>query len=302
MKTRKLTGYAWLSITAAIVTMGLKAHAYQITGSVGLLSDAAESLVNLAAAVMALMMLSLAAKPADSSHPFGHGKAEYFASGFEGALILIAAGGIVWAAWLRLQQPHELMSLDSGMMIAAMASAINLGVAIILLRAGKRHGSITLEADAHHLLSDVWTTASILIALAGIGFTGWLWLDPVIAFMAACQIVWAGTRLISRSISGLLDAALPGDELAIIQSILKGFTEQGIGFHDLRTRAAGANRLITLHVLVPGGWTVQQGHDLVERIEEDIRLSVRNAVVVTHLEPIEDMASFSHESLPDERL
>lgn len=299
MRVRKLTGYAWLSIAAAIVTMGLKAYAFQVTGSVGLLSDAAESLVNLAAAVMALMMLSLAARPADSGHPFGHGKAEYFASGFEGALILIAAGGIVWAAWLRLEHPQEVMSIDAGMIVSAIASAINLMVAIILLRAGKRHGSITLEADAHHLFSDVWTTVSILGALAGIMYTGWLWLDPAIAILAACQIVWAGTRLISRSISGLLDAALPADELAIIQSILKGFMEQGIGFHDLRTRAAGASRLITLHVLVPGGWTVQQGHDLVERIEEDIRLSVPHAVVVTHLEPMEDIASFIHDSLSD---
>ena len=297
MKPPSLTRYAWLSIAAALTTIALKTYAWRITGSVGLLSDAAESLVNLAAAIMALMMLSIAAKPADAGHPFGHGKAEYFASGFEGALILVAAGGIAWAAWQRWSHPQALAAVDIGMAVSALAAVVNLVVALILLRAGRSHGSITLEADAHHLLSDVWTTAAILSALAGIMLTGWLWLDPAIALVAAAQIVWSGARLILRSISGLLDAALPDHEQAVINGILREYRDQGIRFHDLRTRVAGASRLITVHVLVPGGWTVQQGHDLTERIEQDIRLAVRNAAVVTHLEPVEDAASFAHETL-----
>lgn len=297
MKPRRLTPFAWLSIAAALLTIGLKTYAYHVTGSVGLLSDAMESLVNLVAAMVALIMLSIAARPADAGHPFGHGKAEYFASGFEGALILVAAGGIAWAAFERWQHPQPLQSIDIGMAVSAAAAVVNLVVALILLKAGRQYNSITLEADGHHLLSDVWTTAAILIALTGISLTGYLWLDPAIAVLAALQIIWSGARLISRSIAGLLDAALPDGEQHVITAILGRYCERGIRFHDLRTRAAGAHRFVTVHVLVPGNWTVQQGHDLSEEIEREIAGAIRNAVIVTHLEPLDDEASFAHESL-----
>jgi Ca2+-transporting ATPase len=292
-----LTRYAWLSVLAALITIALKTQAYLATGSVGLLSDAVESLVNLAAAVVTLTMLAFAARPADEGHPFGHGKAEYFASGFEGVLILVAAAGIAWAAWARLQHPQPLAEVDVGMGLSAGAAAINLTVAVILLRAGRKHGSIALEADGRHLLSDVWTTGAILLALGGILMTGWLLLDPVVAFLAAAQIAWSGLGLIRRSVSGLLDAAMPPEEKAAIEHVFDRYRTEVVGFHDLRTRVAGTQRLMTVHVLVPGDRTVQQGHDLVERIEADIRSAVRNITIVTHLEPVEDEASFAHERL-----
>lgn len=300
MQPRRLTSFAWLSIAAALLTIGLKTYAYHVTGSVGLLSDAMESLVNLVAAVVALIMLSIAARPADAGHPFGHGKAEYFASGFEGALILVAAGGIAWAAFERWRYPQALQSIDIGMAVSAAAAVVNLAVALVLLRAGRKYGSITLEADGHHLLSDVWTTAAILIALAGISLTGYEWLDPAIAVLAALQIIWSGARLIIRSIAGLLDAALPEGEQQVITAILGRYRDRGIRFHDLRTRAAGAQRFVTVHVLVPGDWSVQRGHDLSEEIEKAIAGAIRNAVIVTHLEPLDDEASFAHESLTQE--
>lgn len=295
-----LTRYAWLSILAAILTMALKAQAYRLTGSVGLLSDAAESLVNLVAALVALLMLSVAARPADTGHPFGHGKAEYFASGFEGGLILVAAVGIAWAAWERWWNPQPLAALDVGMVVSAGAGVLNLAVALVLLRAGRKHGSITLEADGRHLLSDVWTTVAVLSALGGIALTGWLWLDPAIAFLAAAQIVWSGVSLIRRSIAGLLDAALPAKERVAIEAILNRYRTEGYEFHDLRTRAAGTQRFMTVHVLVPGECSVKEGHDLLERLEGEIRQAIRNLTIVTHLEPLGDAASFAHDRIASE--
>lgn len=289
--------YAWLSVLAAAVTIGLKTWAYLITGSVGLLSDAAESLVNLAAAIVAVCTLWFAAQPADTEHPFGHGKAEYFASGFEGAMILIAAAGIAWAAYERLLNPQPLAELNIGMAVSAAAALVNLAVALVLLKAGRRYGSITLEADGKHLLTDVWTTVAILAALGGIALTGWLLLDPIIALVAAAQIVWSGLGLIRRSVAGLLDAALPEEERAAIERILDGYRDDGVQFHDLRTRIAGMQRLVTLHVLLPGSYSVQAGHDLSERIENDIRQAIGNATIVTHIEPLEDEASFAHERI-----
>ncbi len=281
--------------------MALKAEAYFVTDSVGLLSDAAESLVNLVAAVMALSMLTLAARPADMGHPFGHGKAEYFASGFEGALILVAAGGIAWAAWERLWHPRPLAELNIGMAISATAAAVNLAVALLLMKVGREHGSITLEADGKHLMSDVWTTGAVLLALGGIALTGWQLLDPIIAFLAALQIVWSGVGLMVRSASGLLDAAMPAGEMARIEGIFGRYREEGIQFHDLRTRVSGMHRFMTVHVLVPGGFTVQEGHDLLERIEAQIRAALGNIAIVTHLEPLEDAASFDHDQIEHER-
>jgi len=289
-----LTRYAWLSIAAAIITIGLKTWAWWLTGSVGLLSDAMESLVNLVAAVMALGMLTLAAQPPDDEHHYGHGKAEYFSSGLEGALILLAAFGIGMAAYDRLLHPQPLASLGMGLGVSVLAALVNFAVAMVLLRVGRRHGSIVLEADAKHLLTDVWTSAGVLLALGGVALTGWQRLDPVIAFGVAVNIVWSGFVLMRRSTAGLLDATLPAEENARIDDILDGYRGQGYEFHDLRTRQSGADRFMTVHVLVPGGMTVKAGHDLLDRIEADIRQAVGEITVVTHLEPLEDPASFNH--------
>lgn len=296
-RTRRpgLTRFAWLSIVAAILTISLKTAAFVMTGSVGLLSDAAESLVNLVAAIFALLMLGFAAQPADAEHPFGHGKAEYFASGFEGVLILVAAGGIGWTAVERLLHPVALESLSIGLGLSVLSTLINLAVARILLTAGKRYGSIVLEADGHHLMTDVWTTVAILLGLGGYLLTGWLELDPIIAILAALQICWTGLSLMGRSISGLLDRGLPEEELAQIEAVFQHYRAQGMDFHDLRTRQAGSHRLITVHVLVPGDYTVKQGHDVVEHVEADIKALFHSAIIVTHMEPREDPASFEHD-------
>ena len=289
-----LTRYAWWSIAAAVTTMALKVVAYLLTDSVALLSDAAESLVNLTGAVFALFILKVADQPADEKHPFGHGRAEYFSSGFEGALILVAAGGIVWAASDRLLHPAPLAALDIGLWVSAGATAINGWVARSLLRAGKRFGSITLEADGQHLMTDVWTTVAVLGGLGGVMLTGWTWLDSAIALLAAVNILGTGTQLILRSLAGLLGHPLPAGERAAINTVLDRYRRDGIQFHDLRAQIAGAQRLITLHVLVPGATSVQQGHDLLERLESDIHAVIPNLLIVTHLEPVEDPLSFQH--------
>ena len=289
-----LARYAWLSIAAALATIGLKTWAWRLTGSVGLLSDAMESVVNLVAAIMALGMLTLAARPPDDEHHYGHGKAEYFSSGLEGALILLAACGIGAAAYERLLHPKPLDALGLGLGVSVLAALVNLAVATVLLRVGRRHGSIVLEADAKHLLTDVWTSGGVLLALGGVALSGWQWLDPAIAFAVAVNIVWSGFALMRRSAAGLLDATLPAEENARIDEILDRHRRAGIGFHDLRTRQAGADRFMTVHVLVPGQMTVQAGHELLERIEAEIRDCVGEITVVTHLEPLEDPASFIH--------
>jgi cation diffusion facilitator family transporter len=301
VSTPPLTRYAWLSILAAVVTMAMKAAAYLLTGSVALLSDAAESVVNLVSAAFALIILGVASRPADETHPFGHGRAEYFSSGFEGALILVAASGIFWTAWGRLMHPQPLGELDVGMVVASIAALVNFLVARILLNAGRRYHSITLEADGKHLMTDVWTTGAVLVGLVGVALTDWLWLDPVIAMLAAVNIVGAGAQLILRSLSGLIGAAIPAAERAEVECILDGYRQQGIQFHDLRARVAGTQRLMTFHVLVPGTLTVKEGHDLVQAIENDIGKILPNLIIVTHLEPLDDPSSFEHEIVPDVR-
>lgn len=291
MAQTNLKRYAWLSIAAALSTILLKTIAWQLTGSVGLLSDAMESLVNLAGAVMALWMLSIAAQPADSDHRYGHGKAEYFSSGFEGMLILIAAISIGWSAVERLLHPQPLEQIGIGLAVSVVASLVNFGTARILLIAGRKNQSITLEADAHHLLTDVWTSVGVIIGVGAVAATGWLWLDPVIAILVALNIVWTGVQLIRRSTAGLMDVALPAEQMQAIEDVLSKFRQQGIAFHALMTRQAGAHAFVSLHVLVPGAWTVQQGHDMAEKIEAEIKAVVSNAHVLTHLEPIEDPAS-----------
>lgn len=297
MVSKDLKPFAWLSIAAALSTIALKTWAWWLTGSVGLLSDALESVVNLAGAVMALWMLTIAEQPPDELHAYGHGKAEYFSSGFEGFLILLAAVSIGWAAVDRLLHPQPLEQLGIGLAVSAVASLINLGTARVLLGVGRRHNSITLEADAHHLLTDVWTSAGVILGVGAVAFTGWLWLDPALALLVAANIVWTGVQLIRRSTAGLMDEALPQAQQAAIDAVLSGYRQGGTEFHALLTRQAGARAFVSVHVLVPGGWSVQQGHDHAERIEADIRTAVPHAHVLTHLEPIED--PLSHE---DKRL
>jgi len=292
MNRSSLTRYTWLSIGAAVATIGLKGLAYALTGSVGLLSDAVESLVNLAGAIMALAMLTVAARPADEDHRYGHGKAEYFASGVEGVLILLAAIAICVTSIGRLITPRTLEQTGWGLAVTAAASGINLATARILLSAGKRYNSITLEADGRHLMTDVWTSAAVIVAVAAVALTGWLRLDPLIAIAVSINILWTAFRLIQRSVSGLMDSALPPDEQQALQAILDAYGRQGVQFHEVRTRRAAAHRFVELHALVPGAWTVHDGHHLVERIEADIRQVLSEVTISTHLEPIEDPISF----------
>ncbi|HLF74819.1 MAG TPA: cation diffusion facilitator family transporter [Anaerolineales bacterium] len=287
-----LTKFAWLSIGAAIATISLKAAAYHLTGSVGLLSDAIESLVNLAGAIMALSMLIIAARPADESHVYGHSKAEYFASVTEGLLILGAAAGIISAAVNRLLQPREIEQLGLGLAVSVTASAINFIVARVLLGAGKGRRSITLEADAHHLMTDVWTSAGVIGGVSIAGLTGWSILDPLVAIVVALNIIWTGVRLVSRSVSGLMDAALPTQEQRLIQAVLEKYRKEGVNFHALRTRQAAARRFVSVHMLVPGEWTVHDAHHVAEDFEADIREALGSVVTVfTHIEPVEDELS-----------
>ncbi|MFT3771748.1 MAG: cation diffusion facilitator family transporter [Minicystis sp.] len=292
-----LIRYAWLSIATALATILLKIVAWRLTGSVGLLSDALESVVNLAGAVMALAMLSVAARPADSGHAYGHGKAEYFSSGFEGFLILVAAVSIGYTAVERLLHPRPLEAVGAGLGVSLVASIINFATARVLLAVGRKNSSITLEADAHHLLTDVWTSAGVIVAVLLVGLTGWQWLDPVIALLVAANIVWTGFQLLRRSTSGLMDASLDRAELDAIEGVLAGYRAEQIEFHALRTRRAGARAFVSLHVLTPGGWSVQQGHEWLERIEADIRRVVPGAHVTTHLEPREDPVSMADQEL-----
>jgi cation diffusion facilitator family transporter len=288
--------YTLISIAAALITIALKAGAYFLTGSVGLLSDAAESCVNLVAALVAFWAVSYAAKPPDEKHAYGHFKAEYFSSGVEGALILVAAITIAVAAWNRLLHPQELEEIGIGLALSLVASIINGIVAVVLLRAGKRLRSITLKADAHHLLTDVWTSVGVVIALIAVPFTGWLILDPLIALVVAINIVWAGMKLLRETGSGLLDAGLPKEEQQIIRNILTNY-DQNIQFHALRTRVAGARRFVSFHVLVPGEWTVKRGHALCEEIELTIINALPGTYVFTHLEPVEDPTSWNDQNL-----
>lgn len=297
MAGESLQRYAWLSIAAALATILLKGAAWWMTGSVGLLSDALESFVNLAGALMALAMLTLAALPPDDNHAHGHGKAEYFSSAFEGFLILVAAASIAWAAADRLLHPRALEAVGAGLAVSVVASAINFATARILLSVGTKYRSITLEADAHHLMTDVWTSAGVIAGVGLAWFTGWLWLDPAIALLVAANIVWTGWQLLRRSAAGLMDESMPAAELAAIEEVLQRYRAQGLEFHALRTRQAGARAFITLHVLVPGSWTVKEGHDWSERIEADLRAVAPHASVTTHLEPGEDPLSHQDREL-----
>ncbi|HQP42519.1 MAG TPA: cation diffusion facilitator family transporter [Thermoanaerobaculales bacterium] len=288
-----LARWAWLSIAAAGTTIFLKVSAYLLTGSVGLLSDAAESGVNLAGAVMALAMLTIAARPADEDHAHGHSKAEYFASGVEGLLILLAAAAIAGMAVKRLFSPRPLEQVGPGLAVSVAASLINLAVGLALIRVGKRCDSITLEADGQHLLTDVWTSAGVIAGVGIVAITGWHVLDPIVALLVAANIVWTGIRLMRRSVAGLMDASLPEPEQRAVEAVLERYRQQGVEFHALRTRQAAARRFVSVHVLVPGESSVHDAHHVAEDLERDIRAVLGNAVVTTHLEPVEDEISLN---------
>ncbi len=294
--------YAWLSISAAIITIGLKLGAYYLTGSVGLFSDAAESVVNLVAAVAALWALTFAVRPPDEEHAYGHNKAEYFSSGLESARIIIAAAWIGVTAWGRLLDPQPLQNVGLGLSVTLVAAAVNGGVALVLLRAGRRLRSVTLRADAQHLLTDVWTSAGIVLGVFMVQLTGWLVLDPIIGLIVAANIVWTGFRLLNDTAHGLLDTALPSEELDRISGVLSRHEDDEVNFHAVRTRVAGQRRFVSMHVLVPGRWTVKRGHDLSEKIEGELAEALQgNTTFFIHIEPSEDPASFEDQSLDRER-
>lgn len=291
-KRQKLTRYAWLSIATAVFTITLKAAAYWLTGSVGLLSDALESGVNLATAVFALIILTIAARPPDEEHAYGHSKAEYFAGGVEGGLIMAAALIIAVTAVPRLIYPQPLEQLGLGLAISVVAAAANGVTAYILLRAGREYRSLTLTADGRHLLTDVWTTGGVLIGVAVVALTGWLRLDALIALAVAAQITYTGFGLLREAVNGLMDVALPEEEVAQVTAVLDSFRERGIQYHALRTRRSGAQRFASVHIQVPGSWSVQQGHTLLEEIECALHDRLAPITIITHLEPLEDPVSW----------
>ncbi|HEY3549271.1 MAG TPA: cation diffusion facilitator family transporter [Propionicimonas sp.] len=287
-----LRRFAWLSIGAAIATIVLKSGAYLLTGSVGLLSDAAESIVNLVAAVVALVALSIAAQPFDEEHHFGHGKAEYFSAAIEGIMIFVAAGFILWTSVQRFLSPAPLENVGIGLGISIAASAINGVVAVILTRTGRSHRSITLIADGKHLMTDVWTSAGVVVGVLLVALTGWLRLDPIIAFLVGCNIIWTGWHLIAQSVDGLMDRAMSVEEHDRLLEILNGLASDQVQFHSVQTRAAGHTRFISMHVLLPGAWNIQRGHHFVEEVEHRVVSEFEHAQVFTHMEPIEDPRSY----------
>ncbi len=292
-----LTRYAWLSVATAIVVLALKLAAWKLTGSVGLLSDALETCTNLGGALMALLMLRLAAQPPDDEHAYGHTKAEYFSSGFEGMLIFIAAVVIVMQALPRLWAPQPLQQPDIGLAVAAVATVINFAVARLLARAGREHRSISLDADARHLMADVWTTVGVILGLGLVLLTGWVWLDPLVGLAVAANVLWEGYKLVGESAAGLMDAAWPEDEQATLHAVLDEFRQDGVDFHAVRTRCSAARRFVSFHVLVPGAWSVKRGHDLVERLEQRLDERLPMVTAFTHLEPSDDPCSYGDEGL-----
>jgi len=287
-----LTRYAWLSIVTALAVIMLKVAAYWLTGSIGFLSDALESGANIVAAIVTLIALIIASKPPDREHAYGHSKAEYLSSGVEGILILIAAIYIAVQAITRLHNPEPLEQVRLGLLVSAVAALANFIVARILLNAGKQHRSAALTASAHHLLTDVWTSAGVIVGVALVGLTGLQWLDPVIALIVAIQIIFTGSKLVRESANGLMDAALPDEEVSQVRAILDRHLEAGVAYHALRTRQAGAQRFVSVHIQVPGNWSVQKGHELLEAIELDMNDALAPINVTTHLEPVEDPASW----------
>ncbi len=297
MSQRRVQLPILLSILAALVTLGLKYTAYQLTGSVGLLSDAAESLVNLVAAMAAFLCLLYAARPIDPSHTYGHEKIEFFSSGLEGTLIIVAAGGIAWFAVEQFFQPQKLEALGVGILISGVGSVINLIVAQILLRVGRAQRSIVLEADGQHLMSDVWTSVAVITGVALVWLTGLQWLDPLCALLMAGNIVWTGTDLVRRSFDGLMDHALSDDEQATIRGEIQKQLQAGMTFHALRTRRAGSRRFVDFHLLVPGIMTVKQAHVTSDKIEAAVAAALPGMEVTVHIEPIEEPQAWQDSAL-----
>jgi cation diffusion facilitator family transporter len=297
-----LTRFAWLSIGAALTTMFMKATAAAITGSVGLLSDALESVVNLVAALVALFALRAAAKAPDDQFAYGREKAEYLSAGVEGTMIMLAAVAIAVTAVLRLLNPQPLEKVGVGLVVSTAAALVNLAVALVLLRAGRTHRSITLEADGKHLMTDVWTSAGVLVGIGLVALTGWDALDPITALCVAVNIVVTGFILINRSVRGLLDASLPPDQVAAIEAVLDRYRSPEVEFHALRTRQAGRRSFMSLHVLVPGARSVMAAHDVVEQVEADLHGVVEDLTIVAHVEPLEDPRSFADDGLDRRRL
>jgi cation diffusion facilitator family transporter len=297
MHSPRLRAVISLSIAAAVITIGMKSTAYFLTGSVGLLSDALESFINLLAALTAYFSLWYAARPVDATHTYGHEKIEYFSSGLEGMFILSAAVGIIWTAVRRLIAPAPLEALGLGMAIALGASLVNLVVARILIVEGRKHQSIILEADGKHLMTDVWTSVAVVVAIGLVWLTGWLVLDPVIAIAVALNIGWTGYGLIQRSFNGLMDHALPAEEQERFRAAVQSQLPAGTSFHAVRTRQAGARRFADFHLLVPGTTCVREAHELAERIEEALRGLFPALEVTIHIEPIEAQESWSDNAL-----
>ena len=292
MKKESLKKFAYLSIAAAVVTIGLKFSAYLYTGSMGLLSDALESCVNLIAAVVALIMIHISEKPADEGHEFGHTKAEYFSSAIEGGLILVAAFSIIWTAAPKLFHPKDIENVGLGLMISLGASLVNLAVSQVLIRNGKKNKSLLLEADGKHLMTDVWTSVGVIAGIGLVKLTGLLILDPIIAILVALNIIWTGFILLKRSADGLMDATINENDLKKVTDYLDELKSDKVDYHSLMTRQAGQRKFISLHLLIPGEWSVQQGHDYAENIEETIEDMFSELVTVSsHIEPIEDPAS-----------
>lgn len=286
-----------LSIAAALLTLGLKLAAYLLTDSVGLLSDAAESLVNLVAALTAFVCLWYSTQPVDSTHTYGHEKIEFFSSGLEGILILVAAGGIAWYAVIRLLNVMPLQQLELGTLLSFGASLINLGVARMLIRVGRRTRSIILEADGQHLMTDVWTSLGVLVGLGLVWLTSWSWIDPLLALIVAANIVRTAADLLVRSFNGLMDHALPETEQHAVRAAIDALMRPGLHYHALRTRQAGARKFVDFHLLVPGTWSVKEAHDFGERIEEAVRSALPGAEVTVHIEPIEAESSWKDSEL-----
>ncbi|MFV0405605.1 MAG: cation diffusion facilitator family transporter [Propioniciclava sp.] len=290
--TSWLLRFLWLALGTAIFTVLLKGIAAILTGSVGLMSDALESTVNLVAAIVAIWALRLSDKPADHNHDFGHGKAEYLSSLVEGALILLAAGAIIVSSLERLVHPQPLETLGIGLVLSVVASVANLVVGLTLIRQGRKHRSITLEADGHHLLTDVWTSAGVIVGMVLLLLTGWAWVDPVVALAVAVNIAYTGWRLLRRSTVGLLDAALPADEVSTIRTALTAASREQTNepaevlVTDLRTRESGRQRFVQATVEVPGGWTVDQAHDLADQMEASVEKALPGTTTVVHIEPI----------------
>jgi len=287
-----LTKFAWLSIAAAVATIALKSGAWLITGSVGLLSDAAESVVNLVAAVVALIALRVAARPADDSHHYGHTKAEFFSAAAEGTMIFVAAVFILITSVERFLNPQPLENVGVGLGISVLASVLNGLVAFVLMRAGRAHRSLTLTADGKHLLTDVWTSVGVVLGVLLVALTRIERLDPVVAFLVGLNIIWTGWKLLQESASGLMDSTLPEEDNAALADVLAGFTDEHVHFHGLRSRASGHQGFAEVHMLVPGNWTVRRAHDLVEQIEAIVARRVDGVTLTAHIEPREDPRSY----------